>query len=37
MLVGSLVLAGLFFTVGMFLWCKNAIKRKESSNIHDDF
>jgi len=30
MFVGSLVIAGVFFTVGIFLWCKNGIKRNET-------
>ena len=36
MLVGALVIAGVSFTIGVFLWCKNGIKQKEKSYIDED-
>ena len=37
MLAGALSFAGVFFTIGVFLWCKNAIKRKDYNKYENDF
>lgn len=31
MVIGSLVFAGVMFTIGLFLWFRNGIKRKDSN------
>lgn len=36
MLIGSLVFAGVMFTVGVFLWCKNGIKRNYNNDYIDE-
>lgn len=36
MFTGSLVMAGIFFTIGIFLWCRAVIKRKENINTEKD-
>lgn len=36
MLIGALVFAFIMFSVGMFLWCKNAIKRKNENSTFEN-